>query len=633
MNLERELRRYVLAIRPGLIGATSNPNVNLTQLIDEIKASPTSREQLTSALRSFLVSRDFTTALTETGLTLESGLFTEIYKRLEYKLLPKPVDSQDILSFLRRVFDAQADAEWLESIDRDLFGQLLKMILPPHEAVVEQVAAQLFMTLEILSLRLAGLGYEPVVTHRLRGRREFQHAFMDVVRNVHLLLDKGEPALTPLRDSLERCLQAVRWVRSRRGIDGVSLALTYRLIKIQQVVERMRKLLDLIEAILGAWSPKPARELFFDILLSELRRFELRGFLTSNLELLAFQVTEHTGKAGEHYITRTRSEWYAMGRSAALGGVIVAGMVAVKFLAARLHLPLLEEALVYGTIYAGGFLVIHQLGATLATKQPAMTASTLAASLDDEVTATHSAMEGVAEVIVRTIRSQMIAMLGNFLFAFPAAVLICWPLTHLGYPLLTPEKARHTLEGLHAFQSLSWMYAAMAGVMLFLSGLIAGFADNWFIFNHVGARLRHSELLKRGVGEQNLDRAIQTIDHNLGFWVGNATLGFFLAGVPAIGALTGLPLDIRHVTFASGQFGAALTSLGFQITWPYALAIAGTVFTIGLVNLAVSFSLTLFVVVKSRKIRFSQTPLLLRKLGRRIRQRPMELFLPLSDPP
>lgn len=632
MNLERELKRYVRQIRPGLIGATSNPNVNLLQVIDELKASSSTREHVAAALQSFLVTRDFTTALTETGLTLESGVFTEIYKRLEYKLLPKPVESVDILSFLRRVFDAQSDAAWLESIDRELFGQFLQLLLPPHGPLVEQVAAQLFMSLEILSLRLAGLGYEPVVTHRLRAKPEYQHAFMDVVRHVHAMLDKGESAIPQLKESLDRCSNGVQWVRSRRGVEGVSLALTYRLIKIQQVVDRMQALLRLIEAILGEWTPQPAQDLFFDVMLSELRRFELRRFLTSNLELLAFQVTEHTGKAGEHYITRSRSEWTWMAKSAALGGMIVALMVIAKFLAARLHLPLGPEFLTYGSIYAGGFLIIHTLGATLATKQPAMTASTLAASLD-EATASHSAMEGLAEVIVRTVRSQMAAMFGNYLLAWPTAVLICWPLAYYGYPLLSPEKARATLDSLHAFKSLSWVYAAMAGVMLFASGLIAGFADNWFVFNHVGSRLRHSELLGRLVGAHNLDRTIQLIDHNLGFWVGNFTLGFLLAAVPTVGSLTGLPLDIRHVTFASGQFGAAIASVNFAVGWPMALTIALTVFVIGLVNLTVSFSLTMLVVVKSRKIRFSQTPLLLRKLGRRIRKNPLELLFPVSDPP
>src|SRR5581483_6192416 len=117
-----------------------------------------------------------------------------------------------------------------------------------------------------------------------------------------------------------------------------------------------------------------------------------------------------------------------------------------------------------------------------------------------------------------------------------------------------------TLDGLNAAKSLCPLYAAWAGVCLFVSGLLAGFADNWFIFNHVGSRLRQSELLHRLVGAANLDRAIQFIDHNLGFWVGNTALGFLLAIVPSIGIITGLPLDIRHVTFSSGQFGAAIMS-------------------------------------------------------------------------
>jgi site-specific recombinase len=53
----------------------------------------------------------------------------------------------------------------------------------------------------------------------------------------------------------------------------------------------------------------------------------------------------------------------------------------------------------------------------------------------------------------------------------------------------------------------------------------------------------------------------------------------------------------------------------------------------GLCNLGVSFSMSLFVAVKSRKIKFSQTPELLRLLGRRLRQRPLEFLFPLRDPP
>lgn len=627
MQAERELKRYIRLLRPGLLEPKAKANANLDRLIEKLKGAPHVREDLAVQLREVLAGSDFVTALTETGLTLESGLFSEIFKRLEYKVLPKFLDQKDILGYLRGIFDAESDASWLEQVDRRKFGELLEMILPGHEEVIENLAGQFFLSLEILSLRLAGLGYEPLVTHRLRERPQYQHAFLDVTREVHSLLTQDEVSLTGVTEALERCELAVQWIRSRHGVEGVSMALTYRLLKIRQVVRRMRLILKLNQAVLGEWTTEPARDLFFEIVLAELHRFELRPFLASNAELLAFQITEHTGKAGDHYIAKSRAEWWAMGRSAALGGAIVAVIAIFKVLAAHLSLAPLPEAFVYGLNYAVGFIIIHTCGATLATKQPAMTASTLAVALDERG-AGNSEIDGVADVIVRTVRSQMIALAGNFLIAFPVAILLSWPLGLAGWPLMGPVKAWATLDSLHGLKSPSFFYAAVAGVCLFVSGLLAGFADNWFVFNNVGSRLKQSPLLPRFVGSKNLDRAIHTIDHNIGSWVGNITLGFLLGSMGALGSILGLPLDIRHITFASANFGMALANLKFAVPIGTLIAIAASVLGMGLINLAVSFSLTMFVVVRSRQIRFSKTPLLLKTLGRRFIRRPKDFFLP-----
>ena len=634
MNLERELNRFVRRIRPGIIGATSNANVNLESVITELSAATSKREELTAALTQFLLGRDFMGALTETGLTLHSGMFSEIYRRLEYKLLPKPVDEMDILGSLRRILDSSLDAGWLETINRDRFGAFLRLILPPHKLLIERLAPQALMGLEILGLRLAGLGFEPLITHRLKTRPDLQHAFMDFTRGVHLCLDRGAGEIASLRVSLGRCLESVEFIRSRRATEGVSIALTYRLTKIEQVIQRLRQLINLIEVILTedevGWDDKPARELFFSILLAEMRRFELRRFLAENIEMLAFQITEHTGRAGEHYITRTRGEWMAMLKSAASGGAIVALIAIVKITAATLGLAPLPEALTYSLIYAGGFVFLHTMGATLATKQPAMTASTLAKALDDSE-ASHSALEALSEVVVRTVRSQLVAVIGNFVVAFPVAVVLTLVLSAAHLNPMSSEKAVHTLQSLHVLRSLSLMYAAIAGVCLFVSGLLAGAADNWFVFNQVGRRLRHSVALAKFVGPENLGRTTAYIDHNLGFWVGNVCLGFLLGGMGALGQVTGLPLDIRHITFASAQFGVAVATLKFVITPKLAAWVAVSVFLMGMVNLAVSFSLTMIVVVKSRRIRFGQTPLLLAKVGRILVRRPHQILFPPRD--
>lgn len=629
MNLERELKRFVRLIRPGLIGATSDSNVNLRQVIEELRGSPQRCLEFQQALSEFLVTREFTTALTETGLTLEAGVFKEIYKRLEYKILPKALDHLDILSFISRIFDSQSDAGWLEDVDRTLLDEFFQLIMPQREKLIEGLAPQLFMSLEILSLRLAGLGYDPLVTHRLKLRREYQHSFMDVARSIHILLEgkDEENAVPQIREALNRALDSVAWIRSRRSVDGASLGLTYRLMKIEQVIHRMNLLLRLIESILGQWQPEPARELFLEVTLAEIRRFELKQFFGGNAELLAYQITEHTGKTGEHYITRTRAEWTHMAKSAALGGAIVALMAVIKVLSSKLGLPPGPEAIVNATIYAVGFLVINAMGGTLATKQPAMTAARLAASLDDAKNS-QQAMESLAEVVIRTIRSQLIALFGNYFVAFPVAAILSIPWIYINLPLMTPDKAHATIASFHPFLSLSMWYAALTGVLLFVAGLIAGFADNWFVFNNVGTRLKQSELLRRFVGPHNLDRAIQKIDHGLGVWSGNIALGIFLGGAAALGEIMGLPLDVRHITFSSATFGVAMTSLKFDVAASLAATIAISIFLMGLINLTVSFSLSLFVAVKSRRIRFSQTPQLIKILGQRLIRRPIEFLVP-----
>ncbi len=86
---------------------------------------------------------------------------------------------------------------------------------------------------------------------------------MEVTRHVHALLEgKGEEAIPQIQESLQRCAQAVQWIRSRRTVEGASLSLTYRLMKIQQVVHRMNLVLELIQAMLGDWRRRPALDLF-----------------------------------------------------------------------------------------------------------------------------------------------------------------------------------------------------------------------------------------------------------------------------------------------------------------------------------------------------------------------------------
>ena len=66
------------------------------------------------------------------------------------------------------------------------------------------------------------------------------------------------------------------------------------------------------------------------------------------------------------------------------------------------------------------------------------------------------------------------------------------------------------------FDSLALLYAAIAGVCLFLAGLISGYYDNLAAYERIRERVEHIAWLKRLLGEARLLRFAKYVDDNLG---------------------------------------------------------------------------------------------------------------------
>jgi site-specific recombinase len=189
-------------------------------------------------------------------------------------------------------------------------------------------------------------------------------------------------------------------------------------------------------------------------------------------------------------------------------------------------------------------------------------------------------------------------------------------------------KSAHLLHDLHPWRSLALAHAAIAGVYLFLSGLISGYYDNQALYHRVPQRLRRVHWLRRLLGPNRLDRLATYIEFNLGALVGNFLFGCMLGCTPVIGALFGLPLDIRHVAFASANMAYGLVGQQFDVSVATILVSAAGVLLIGFVNLAVSFSLALRVALRSRGIRPEQTVGLWPRVARRFLASPRDFFWP-----
>ena len=335
--------------------------------------------------------------------------------------------------------------------------------------------------------------------------------------------------------------------------------------------------------------------------------------------LLALRVTENASRTGEHYITTTRAEYFDMWRSAMGAGFIVVLMAVLKIYSSAATLPPLGYALAYSLNYAFAFMFMHVMHLTLATKQPAMTAASIVAAIS-EIRGRMKDVEKLATVVVDVIRSQLAAILGNVLVAMPTAMLVAALLERVtGKPFVDIQKATHLLHAISPFESLALWYAAIAGVCLFLAGLISGYYDNLAAYERARERIEHMGWLKRVLGEARLRRLAAYLDDNLGALAGNFFFGIMLGTMSTIGFMTGLPLDVAHVTISSAYFGLAVVALDFSVDFvTIANALVG-IALIGVVNLSVSFALALMVALRARSVGFGQTGALISILLGRLR--------------
>jgi site-specific recombinase len=278
--------------------------------------------------------------------------------------------------------------------------------------------------------------------------------------------------------------------------------------------------------------------------------------------------------------------------------------------------------------YSLGFVLIHLLNFTLATKQPAMTAATIAGSIDASGGKSRD-LHRLADLVAATIRSQFAAIAGNVAVAIPTAAaiaLVCqWITGHHAFDL---EKAQHTLHGLSPTASLAILYAAITGGLLFFAGLISGYFDNKAVYDRIPQRIAHLRWLRRLIGPQRTDRFAGYIGRNLGGLAGNILLGIMLAAVTPIGIMLGLQLEVRHVTLSAANFAFALAALDFHIgVLPFIDALAG-IALIGVTNLSVSFALALWIALKARGTDFSDSRRLAAILIQRMHTAPASFILP-----
>jgi site-specific recombinase len=614
--------------------ATPLPVLRLRLLLKLLDQQPALREQVQGMLQAFWRDIDAATLFADFGYSARQSMFGEVAGRLREKLLPGTPQTADLGTLFQLLFEPE-DIDWVDALDAPTLQRIAALLAPPEGAwrgmlldaitmLVSAVRAAAFSPALRLRMDRALLHHEPF--RQLAGAAEELRAALLDERTADAL-----QSATLLRALLDACRAAAASVPEHLEEFGVSVDIVHELDQLRRRTLRIERLVD----CLLAPDPLPElRHLLLHLLRIQRDRRGVRRVLAHHYSMLARLVAERSAETGNHYITRDRSEYIGMLRSAAGGGAVIAGTTFIKFAVVALGMTVFWTGFWSGVNYALSFVIVMLLHWTVATKQPAMTAPAMAASLPTADGPAQGDMgdegiEAFVDRVAQLIRSQAAGILGNLVICGPLVLLLQWLSVLLfDEPLVGTGTADYVLHSL-TLLGPTVLFAAFTGVLLFASSLVAGWAENWFVFHRLDSAIAWNPRIVARLGASRAQRWAHWWRHNISGLAGNISLGMMLGLVPAVAAIVGLPIEVRHVTLSTGQLGAAIGAIGWPVFGQAALwwCVAGIAVT-GVLNVGVSFGLAFIVALRSRGLKLKDRERIASAVFRRLRTQPLSFVLP-----
>jgi site-specific recombinase len=613
--------------------ATPLPVLRVRQLLRQLEQHPELGARVRGLADAFWRDIDTPALFADFGLGARLSFGSELLARVQARLLPGTPDTRDLSTLFRLLFEG-ADAAWIAALDDTTTADLLRWLGPPPA----QLQAALLDALQILASQVQAAGHAPALRQRMDRALLAGEPFRQVSAAVTALQQafdgrgtaEGDAALRRqagyLRALLDHCRQAAASVMPQLESQGVSVDIVYDL---DQLDARCRRTEALLDALLSPQPLAEGRRLLADLVAQLTALKSVRALFSRHYSLLARQVAERSAETGEHYITRDRAEYHAMLRRAYGGGAIIAGTTFAKFAIGALGLSAFWTGWWSGANYALSFVVVMLLHWTVATKQPAMTAPAMAATLPAGRSSSDDDIEGFVDRVAQLIRTQVAAIVGNLVACFPLVLAVqLVALALAGQPIVGAETARYVLDS-QTLLGPTLLFAAFTGVLLFASSLIAGWTENWFVFHRLDSAIAWNPRVVARLGAARAQRWAAWWRRNISGLAANVSLGFMLGLVPAVAGFFALPLEVRHVTLSTGQLAAALGALGWDVLrepafWWCVAAIP----LIGALNVGVSFWLAFRVALRSRGVRVADRSRIYIAIRRRLRERPLSFLRP-----
>ncbi len=625
--------RAVAAVSVAASGE-SRQILRLRLLVRALEIVPPLRQRLAVTIERVLVDSVGGGLFGRLGLPTDRGFFAETIDRVSRRFLPEPRDARDLLQLVARLLPREADRRALLVTPPELVLELTALLrnateLDPWAAL----AVHIEDACALLATRISAVGLSDVIRARSPLVLLAHGPFFRLPRTVDGLLEsvrRGgnvQARVNECRAIIEECRRVSASVVDNLEKYGVSIDVVYRVELVGKSLARLLLLLQQLEPGSEIDRAERATSLLAELVGSRVRDRRIGDIVRGNLHLLARKIIERAGHTGEHYITSTRGEYFKMLLSAGGGGVLTAGTAALKFVIAGAHYAPFVEGMLAATNYAVSFLTMQLFGFTLATKQPSMTAAALAHTLRES--AGHPDLSALVSIIARITRSQLAAAIGNIGLVIPAAFAFdtVWR-AHAGKPFLDAASADYVLHSLHPTHSGTIFYAALTGVLLWMSSIAAGWLENWAVYRRLPEAIA-GHRWGRFLGRRSMVYFSRFFARNISAFGGNTALGFMLGMTPVMGKFFGLPLDVRHVTLSTGALTLSALAIGseaFQSEAFWAAAVG--IVIVGCLNFGVSFVLALAVALRARQVERSDRMRLMLSVLATFARSPFQFFIP-----
>lgn len=599
-----------------------------------LEASPELRDRYVAAVASILEETEGTSMFAEAGLPTDRGLLHEFFERIFRAVLPAPREETDLAKLFLRIFPTPKEVDRFFNLPPRELGKIASVIAPvEYPEAWERPLASLLNAFCLLAARVQGLGLSEKLRVRGQGRPVqqtpfyiLQHASDDLVAAVRAGQNVPEMAQA-WKSAVADCRAELNVIVSHLDVSGVNLDIVYAMDVIEQSLKRMEIISGVLVAQPGPPKMITSLRLMREVIRGRLQDRSLLNLANNSFRLLAKKIVEWAGKTGEHYVTSGREEYRQMWYAALGGGLLTVGTAAIKMMVTHHGWPPFVEGFLAGLNYAVSFVLMHVFHLALATKQPSMTGATLADLI--ERTQDDPKHEELVSYVQRIVRSQLAAALGNIIAVGAGAVVfsLLWRWT-FGTPFLTPDLADYAVKSMSPIGSGTVFFAALTGVILWLSSLAGGWIENWAVYHQLPRAIAEHRF-GASFKPETVQKFSESFAKNIAPWGSSIVLGFMLGMTSSLGHFFGLPLDVRHVTLSTGTLSLGIVSRGWEVLGTGTLIWAGLGIAVTFVmNLGVSFYLALRLALRARDVTGRDSREVIRTLWHRLRTSPSQFFLP-----